>query len=33
MSNASSPIETLAGEIVRVICADADGNVVDYQEQ
>jgi hypothetical protein len=26
-------IETEAGEIVRVICADADGNVVDYVEQ
>jgi hypothetical protein len=26
-------IENDAGEVVRTICADADGNVVDYQEQ
>lgn len=26
-------IENDAGEVVRVICADADGNVIDYQEQ
>jgi hypothetical protein len=26
-------IETEAGEIVRVICADADGNVIDYVEE
>jgi hypothetical protein len=26
-------IENDAGEVIRTICADADGNVVDYQEQ
>jgi hypothetical protein len=26
-------IENDAGEVVRVICADADGNVVDYKEE
>jgi hypothetical protein len=26
-------IENDAGEVVRVICADADGNVVDYVEE
>jgi hypothetical protein len=26
-------IENDAGEVVRTICADADGNVIDYQEQ
>jgi hypothetical protein len=26
-------IENDAGEVVRIICADADGNVVDYQEE
>jgi hypothetical protein len=25
-------IENDAGEVVRIICADADGNVVDYKE-